>query len=209
MGKYKVGDRVRVRSDMTVGETYGLYLNSSMNSYAGIETRILDIDDDNYTLKIDNGRFYWSEIMLEPVSKFKVGDRVRIKVRTGRQEDYPCDFINDMTDFSGKEFQIASVDMCTGYRECKYYEEPFKYRLTDVRWIWSSPMLELVASANEITSVISDRCDTASGSISVADYAIDCASLITSSSFTESKPEYVPSYKLETQNNYNLNFNLK
>ena len=96
-----------------------------------------------------------------------------------------------------------------GYEKCKYYEEPCKYTLNGSGFTWTSPMLELVTPANELTSVISDRCDIAEGSVCTADYATDCAPHIISSSSKESKSECVPSYKLETQNNYNLNFNLK
>ena len=211
MGKYKIGDKVRVRSDMTAGELYGgLYLNSVMNSHVGTETTIAAVyDNDDYELAIDGGRFYWHENMLEPVSKFKVGDRVRIKVRTGREADYPYDFTDEMACYAGKEFQIKDMGTSNDYKECKYYEEPFYYFLRNNIFTWSSSMLELVTPANELTSVISDRCNTADGSICTANYATDCASLITSSSSKKSKSEYVPSYKLETQNNYNLNFNLK
>lgn len=210
MGKYKIGDRVRVRSDMTVGETYGLPFTSAMNSYAGTETIILAAHDfDSYFLAIDGGKFYWHENMLEPASKFKVGDIVRVKVRTGSSVDYPYTFIDEMVEYSGEEFQIGDVKTSNDYKECKYYEEPFYYFLKNNEFTWSSSMLELVAPANKLTSVISDRCGVAVDSISTADYATDCASCITSSSSKESKPEYVPIYKLETQNNYNLNFNLK
>ena len=212
MGKYKIGDRERVRSDMTEGKSYGLYLNDGMSSYVGIETRISKIlEEDTYFLEIDDETYYWHEKMLEPASKFKVGDKVRVKTRTGDKNDYPCAFVDEMTEYSGKEFQIESVEKHIADAGCKYYEEPFKYNLKNIGYVWSSPMLELVAPASKLTSthVILNRCDAAEGSISTADYATDCAPLIISSSSKKSKSEYVPSYKLETQNNYNLNFNLK
>ena len=71
MAKYKVGDKVRVRSDLKVGRDYNgiTLLDGSMFKCVGQIGKILDITDiDDYvSYRIDSNAFTWSEEMLEPV----------------------------------------------------------------------------------------------------------------------------------------------
>ena len=76
MAKFKIGDKVRVRSDLKVGRKYGglTVLVGTMERYIG---SIATVDNINYdgNIHLDIG-YYWSEEMLEPLCKFKVGDMV-------------------------------------------------------------------------------------------------------------------------------------
>lgn len=66
--KFKVGDQVKIREDLSLGKYYSVNLSRSMLSYKGKEAKITYIspDDDTCHLDIDSGNWWWSEDMLEP-----------------------------------------------------------------------------------------------------------------------------------------------
>ena len=68
MNKFKIGDKVRLRDDLEVGEDYGeITFLRDMKSLRGKELTIDRISQQgNYILK--EGRFYYSEEMLEKVN---------------------------------------------------------------------------------------------------------------------------------------------
>lgn len=78
--KFKVGDKVRVRSDLVVGKEY--YNDDSMFSDKFVEEmkeylgRIVTIDylceNIHYLLKEDSGSWNWTYEMLEPVIDIKL-----------------------------------------------------------------------------------------------------------------------------------------
>ena len=66
--KFKVGDQVKIREDLSLGKYYPVHLSRSMLSNKGKEAKITYIspDDDTCHLDIDSGNWWWSEDMLEP-----------------------------------------------------------------------------------------------------------------------------------------------
>lgn len=67
--KYKVGDKVRVRKDLVVDESYGdLTFMDSMEQHKGQVVTIESVDSDgDYTLEEDNCDWCWNDEMLEDV----------------------------------------------------------------------------------------------------------------------------------------------
>ncbi len=63
--KYKVGDKVRVRSDLEVGKNYGFV--KGMQEYLGKEATIIFKNKYIYYLDIDENIFNWNDEMLEPI----------------------------------------------------------------------------------------------------------------------------------------------
>ena len=66
--KFKVGDQVKIREDLSLGKYYSVHLSRSMLSNKGKEAKITYIspDADTCHLDIDSGNWWWSEDMLEP-----------------------------------------------------------------------------------------------------------------------------------------------
>ena len=66
--KFKVGDQVKIREDLSLGKYYSVHLSRSMLSNKGKEAKITYIspDDDTCRLDIDGNDWWWSEDMLEP-----------------------------------------------------------------------------------------------------------------------------------------------
>ena len=81
--KFKVGDKVKIKEDLSFGRFGVAYFNEPMKRYRGKETKITYIDsyDSTYHLGIDNGKWWWSEDMLEPLV---------VEIRKSDLEDGDC-----------------------------------------------------------------------------------------------------------------------
>lgn len=70
MCDFKVGDTVRIRSDLDVSESYKRhFVTLKMLEFAGCSANIMkDITEDghSYTLDIDEGFYGWDRQMFEP-----------------------------------------------------------------------------------------------------------------------------------------------
>lgn len=72
MAKFKVGDKVRVRKDLNVGESYsGIAFVDGMERYKGEIFEIEDIEDDDVVFLKDT-KFAWLDEMLEEVKEDKM-----------------------------------------------------------------------------------------------------------------------------------------
>lgn len=68
MGKFKVGDKARVREDLEVGKTYGgVYFGDFMEAYKGKIGTITECSNNYY--RIDKRVWQWSDEMLEPIQE--------------------------------------------------------------------------------------------------------------------------------------------
>lgn len=63
---YKVGDKVRVKSDLKIGHVYGRYsFVYDMIEHLGKWARIVSARPISYSIDIDNGRYIWPKEMFE------------------------------------------------------------------------------------------------------------------------------------------------
>lgn len=68
--EFKVGDKVRVREDLSIERRYGdFWVLKEMEELLGKEARIISTDNlgECYTLDVDNGRWIWNDEMLRPI----------------------------------------------------------------------------------------------------------------------------------------------
>lgn len=67
--KFKVGDKVRVRSDLNVGEYYGglFFVEGCMRGIEAIISKVLK----NGVIRLSTSNYLWTSEMLEPVSMTK------------------------------------------------------------------------------------------------------------------------------------------
>jgi ribosomal protein L19 len=82
--KYNVGDKVKIREDLVVGNMYGVNdFARKMAQYKGKTATITTTSEHNnmYHIDIDNECWYWTDEMFEEghISKFNVGDKVRVR----------------------------------------------------------------------------------------------------------------------------------
>lgn len=78
--KYKVGDKVRVRSDLKVGKIYGNQIFvKEMKKYRGRDATILEEHSNFYNIEEDKDENWdWAEEMFEPVVEMSVEELLKI-----------------------------------------------------------------------------------------------------------------------------------
>ena len=63
---YKVGDKVKVRSDLQIDKMYGKYaINHPMFRHVGKWASIVDVNPYSYAINLDSGNWKWSSEMFE------------------------------------------------------------------------------------------------------------------------------------------------
>lgn len=79
---------------------------------------------------------------------FKIGDKVRIKKREGKFEDYPCGFTDSMAEEAGKIFTIEKIkewdSVGTANKYIFYNGDNHSYLLERNGYSWHSSMFEPV-----------------------------------------------------------------
>lgn len=71
--KYKVGDKVRVRSDLVTGKYYGSrYFTIEMDKLSLNIVTITEVFTNRYHIKEDCGRFAWTDEMFEDIKEDKM-----------------------------------------------------------------------------------------------------------------------------------------
>ena len=67
MAKYKVGDKVKIRSDLVERDT-GACVIEEMLQFKGMEATIIRIEeDDYYSIDLDDDTYYWDDDAFEPI----------------------------------------------------------------------------------------------------------------------------------------------
>ena len=76
--KYKIGDKVRVRKDLKVGGSYGVYFNDDMANFIGKEVTIDCVGSLGYRIKEDKFNWSWTDEMFEDFKyNYKKGTKLR------------------------------------------------------------------------------------------------------------------------------------
>ena len=68
--KYKVGDVVKVRSDLSAEKIYDkIRVTTDMLNYKGKVVHIEEVIENRYHIKENNKKWYWTDKMLEPLTE--------------------------------------------------------------------------------------------------------------------------------------------
>lgn len=163
--KYEIGDVVKVREDLQVGEKYGeLNVMDYMLPFRGTLDIIENIDPDgDYHLANNNNPYVWSGGMLEPVElkddlkekikggnnvKYKIGDVVEIRDDLKKGEKYGyCDVSESMLKFRGTTDTIESIDE----------DGDFYLAGKDNPFAWNKDMLEPVITEDDLEPAIASK----------------------------------------------------
>lgn len=80
--KYKVGNKVRVREDLSTWEEYdnGCLFNSSMTVFLGKTVTICEVREDinRYKIEEDYGTWNWTDSMFEPLESENLADETNV-----------------------------------------------------------------------------------------------------------------------------------
>lgn len=92
--KYKVGDKVRIRKDLSIGSEYdNVLFASTMARFRGKVVTIADILGGGYEIQEDERRHYWTEKMIKRKSEEVVfkGNKTIFKTENGKEIVSKCD----------------------------------------------------------------------------------------------------------------------
>jgi hypothetical protein len=132
--KYKVGDKVKVRNDLSNGPIAGIYVNLAMTSIRNTYLTIKSIEYNlmGYTVK-ENNHFWVDEMFednMETTMKYKVGDKVKVRNDLEPGNSYGATFFTkDMEKFKNKWVTILEVG-------------DYSYLIEENDWSWSDEMFE-------------------------------------------------------------------
>ena len=173
--KYQIGDIVKVRDDLQVGEVYGeCEVTGGMLKYRGTINVIDNIySDEHYILKSmndldDTNHFLWNEDMLELIItkdglerfthiekikggnnvEYKIGDVVEIRDDLKKGEKYGyCDVNESMLKFRGTTDTIENIDE----------DGDFYLAGKDNPFAWHKDMLEPVITEDDLEPAIASK----------------------------------------------------
>lgn len=209
--EYKVGDLVRILPREGCSGDYMYSFTESMLPFVGQVCKITRISrndhngsshkklDDGHMYLLEGNSFTWASSMFEPYDekkitspKFKEGDIVEVLPREGESSDYSHAYVSDMLQYAGKRATIVYVRRDTSSRIMGRRGDDGYCYILDVDkgdWNWSSSALKAVSPREP------DKKDMASTE----------ATPIKSD---QERPECPYSLIRESQENYNLNFNM-
>lgn len=85
--KYKVGDKVKVRSDLVKDNRYGHHVYvSAMGNFKGEQT-IREIRGDGYLIYGDCGNYRWTDEMFEDTEENKMDNNITVNMENLSQEE--------------------------------------------------------------------------------------------------------------------------
>jgi hypothetical protein len=145
MADFQVGDKVKVREDLTAGVRYNEYrCNEEMEELRGKICTIRNISNSSgvYNIVEDKSSWFWTDDMFEPVTKstkedktisnFNVGDKVRVRHGLVYGKNYNGIYCNEiMSRMCGEVLTIKCINTCS-------------YNVKENYWVWSEEMLEPV-----------------------------------------------------------------
>ena len=209
--KYEVGDLVRILPRDGLSGDYMYCFAQEMLPFIGQVCKITHISqcdhdghrskihDDGNKYSLEGNTFSWASSMFEPYDKkkidspkFKEGDIVEILPREGKSDDYSHPYVSGMLEYAGKRATIVHVrkDITPEWHGTRG-DDGYIYTL-DIdkgHWFWSSSALIAVSSREP------DKKDMTSAE----------ATPIKSD---QGRPECPYPLIRESQENYNLNFNM-
>lgn len=112
--KYKVGDKVKVRKDLKVGNVYGLCLfTEEMKDFCGKVVRIADVNRMDYC--IDSSDCYWTDDMFEEVDKhvdiYIDGNKVvAVNLETGKEGVTRCHPDDEFNFYTGAKIALVRLE---------------------------------------------------------------------------------------------------
>ena len=110
--KYKIGDKVLVRSDLEEGKIYGdEVVMSDMLFFRGKIVTIEHVDHPCcYRIKEDPDQWHWTDEMFIPVTKYNIGDKVLVRKDLIIGTQYGSNTFNlDMYPFKGEIVTIYDI----------------------------------------------------------------------------------------------------
>lgn len=145
--KYKVGDKVKIRKDLLLGELYGSCLFvGDMQNLCGKTVRITEVNEELEHYRIDSSHRYWTDKMFEDkdIHIHTEGNQViAINEETGKCGVARCHPDDEFNFYTGAKIALARLEEAEtpfGWLKegVKYYTPAFgAYDEDDALWLMS------------------------------------------------------------------------
>ena len=98
--KYKVGDKVKVKSDLKENTSYGgkIFVRD-MAVYRGKNVEISKVHDDAYYIKEADREWFWTDEMFEPVEEMSAEEAISLQRKICRENECTTCPIQKNSDF--------------------------------------------------------------------------------------------------------------
>lgn len=132
--KYKVGDVVKVRSDLSIDKLYnGFSVTADMLKFKGKFVHIVEIFEDSYHIfeNNDNRRFFWVDEMFEPFNEEDVKKHFEEYIKGFKDYDIKFEVKKKEPILDEEEKKYLSA-VIRPFRDrvihiAKYYEKDYQY----------------------------------------------------------------------------------
>lgn len=139
--KYKVGDKVKVRSDLKAYEIYGSnMLTKSMEKFAGKTVTISGVGITSYTIE-EMEVAYWTDEMLEPVEGMSAEEAISLQSKICRENNCttcPIQKIPDCGDC--EEYMIEHPEEVV--KALKQWKADHEKKPIETKWVWYVKIIE-------------------------------------------------------------------
>lgn len=139
--KYKVGDKVKVKSDLKCEEYYGgITFNFEMNKFKGMEITIARVNYGGYYEVLETP-YNFTDEMLEPVEEMSAEEAIRLYAKMCK--DSNCD-VCPVYEKSGKcgceEFAINHPEKVI--ESLKQWKADHEKKPIETKWVWYVKIIE-------------------------------------------------------------------
>lgn len=139
--KYKVGDKVKVRSDLKCEEYYdGVPFTSEMNRFKGMEITIAKVNYGGYYEVLETP-YNFTDEMLEPVEEMSAEEAISLQSKICRENNCttcPIQKIPDCGDC--EEYMIEHPEEVV--KALKQWKVDHEKKQIETKWVWYVKIIE-------------------------------------------------------------------
>ena len=141
--QYKVGDKVKVRSDLKCEEYYGgITFNFEMNKFKGMEITIARVNYGGYYEVLETP-YNFTDEMLEPVEEMSAEEAIRIQAEMCRStmcKDCTIDKLRYDSHYECSEFRSKNPDKVIEI--LKQWKKDHEKKPIETKWVWYVKIIE-------------------------------------------------------------------
>lgn len=138
--KYKVGDKVKVRSDLRVGKSYGEHaFVHDMFKFRGKVVTIESVWEQGY--RIEEDAYWWTDEMLEPVEEMSAEEAVRLYAKMCKDSNCAVCPVYEKSGKCGcEEFAINHPEEVI--ESLKQWKADNEKKPIETKWVWYAKIIE-------------------------------------------------------------------
>lgn len=141
--KYKVGDKVKVRSDLKCEEYYGgITFNFEMNKFKGMEITIARVNYGGYYEVLETP-YNFTDEMLEPVEEMSAEEAIKLSGKMcSSSACYECPVFKSREKY-GEMCNVFRKEHAEEYLEVlKQWKADHEKKPIETKWVWYVKIIE-------------------------------------------------------------------